>query len=183
VSATRTAASSLYGLLAEFDSPASLVHAAGLVTAAGYRKTDAFSPFPIHELDDALQCEEKRIAPMILVGGIVGLLGGFALQYYCQVIAFPFNIGGRPYYSWVSWIPPMFELTILVASLSAVFGMLAMNGLPQPYHPVFNVPRFERASQDGFFLLIEAADVNFHLEQTRAFLAGLGARDVVAVDE
>lgn len=173
----------LYGLLAEFNSPDELVKAAESVRDAGFTRTDAYSPFPIHGLDDAIGFKEKTIAPLILGGGITGMLGGFGLQYYCQVIAYPMNIGGRPEYSWVAWIPPMFEMTILFAALSAVFGMLAMNGLPQPYHPVFNAPRFHRASQDGFFLAIEAADVRFDLEKTRAFLASLGAREVVEVNE
>src|SRR5436190_613973 len=172
-----------YGLLAEFESPAALLRAAEQVRDAGYVKTDAFTPFPVHGLDDAIGFKENKVAPIILTGGLCGLLGGFGLQYYCQVVAYPMNIGGRPIYSWVAWIPPTFEMTILLAALSAVFGMLALNGLPEPYHPVFNAPRFHRASQDGLFLAIEAADAKFDLEKTRAFLAGLGAREVVAVNE
>jgi hypothetical protein len=172
-----------YGLLAEFDSPQALLRAAEQVTAAGYRNTDAFSPFPIHGLDDAIGFKENKVAPIILTGGIFGLFGGFGLQYYCQVIAYPMNIGGRPLYSWVAWIPPTFEMTILFAALAAVFGMLALNGLPHPYHPVFNAARFELASQDRFFLVIEASDPKFDGDKTRAFLAGLGPREVVAVDE
>jgi hypothetical protein len=173
----------VHGLLAEFESPGALLRAAERTRAAGYARIDAFSPFPIHGLDEAIGFKENKVAPIILVGGICGLLGGFGLQYWTQVIEYPMNIGGRPAYSWIAWIPPMFEMTILFAALSAVIGMLALNGLPQPYHPVFNVPRFAAASQDGFFLLIEAADPKFDLERTKAFLAELNPRDVVKVDE
>ena len=176
-------AARLYGLLAEFDSPAALLAAAERVRTEGYTRTDAFSPFPIHGLAEAIGFHENKVAPLILGGGIAGLLGGFGLQYYGQVIAYPMNIGGRPEYSWVAWIPAMFETTILFAAFAAVFGMLGLNGLPQPYHPVFNAARFSRASQDGFFLAIEAADPKFDLDGTRAFLTGLGAREVVTVDE
>jgi hypothetical protein len=172
-----------YGLLAEFDSPAALITAAEQVTAGGYTRTDAFSPFPIHGLADAIGFRENKVAPIILGGGITGLLGGFGLQYYCQVVAYPMNIGGRPTYSWVAWIPPTFEMTILFAAFAAVIGMFALNGLPQPYHPVFNAPRFALASQERFFLVIEATDPKFDPDRTRAFLAGLNPREVVAVDE
>jgi len=175
--------SGTFGLMAEFGSPDALLAAAERVKAAGYTRTDAFSPFPIHGLDDAIGFKENKVAPIIFIGGLFGLLGGFGLQYWCQVIAYPFNIGGRPLYSWVSWIPPTFEVTILIASISAFVGMLALNGLPTPYHPVFNAPRFERASQDTFFLVIEAADPKFDLDKTKALLAGFGAREVVTVDE
>src|SRR3954468_22699685 len=148
--------------MAEFDSPEELVEATKRVTAAGYTKTDGFSPFPIHEMSDALNFRERKVAPIILIGGICGLIGGAGLEYWTQVIAYPMNIGGRPYNAWVSFIPPAFETTILVAAFSAVIGMLALNGLPRPYHPVFNVARFERASQDKFFLVIEAADPKFN---------------------
>jgi len=177
------ATNGIYGVMAEFDSPATLLEAAAKVTAAGYTKTDAFSPFPIHGLSAALNFHERKVAPIILVGGLTGLIGGWGLEYWTQAIDFPMNIGGRPYNAWVSFIPPAFETTILFAAFSAVIGMLALNGLPQPYHPVFNVPRFERASQDGFFFVIEAADPKFDLETTKAFLAGLGSREVTVVDE
>jgi len=183
MSAHATPAAGSYGLMAEFDSPDALLHAAEAVRDAGYVRTDAFSPFPVHGLDDAIGFKENKVAPIILGGGIMGLVGGFGLQYYCQVIAYPMNIGGRPDYSWVAWIPPTFEMTILFASLAAVFGMLALNGFPQPYHPVFNAPRFSLASQDGFFLVIEAADPKFDAARTRTFLAGLHPREVVTVDE
>jgi hypothetical protein len=172
-----------YGLLAEFDTPAALLAAAERVRSEGYVKTDGFSPFPIHGLDEAIGFKENKVAPMILAGGITGLLGGVGLQYWSQVIVYPMNIGGRPLDSWVAWIPAAFEMTILFAAFAAVFGMLALNGLPQPYHPVFNAPRFKLASSEKFFLLIEASDPKFDADRTRSFLAGLGPREVVTVDE
>jgi hypothetical protein len=174
---------SMHGLLAEFDTAQALIDAADKVRGAGYTKTDAFSPIPIHGLAETLGFREHKLPKIILAGGITGLLVGYGLQYWTQVIAYPMNIGGRPMLSWVSWIPPMFELTILFAATTAVISMIALNGLPQPYHPVFNAPRFNLASQDRFFLLIEATDPKFRLEDTRTFLAGLGSREVVAVDE
>jgi Protein of unknown function (DUF3341) len=175
--------SSLYGLLAEFDSADALLHAAKATRAAGFTKFDAFSPFPIHGLSDAIGFKDRRISKFVLCGGITGLAAGYGLEYWTQVIAYPLNIGGRPYHSWVSFIPPAFETTILFAAFTAGIGMLVMNGLPQPYHPVFNAARFHLASQEKFFLVIEAADAKFRGEETRAFLASLHPREVVAVDE
>jgi len=172
-----------FGLLAEFDTAQGLLDATQKTTDAGYTKTDAFSPFPIHGLFDALKIKERKVAPIILGGAFTGLIAGYGLEYWSQVIAYRLNIGGRPYHAWVSFIPPAFETTILFAAFSALFGMLALNGLPQPYHPVFNAPRFQLASQDRFFLLIEAKDPKFELGRTRAFLEGLGPREVVAIDE
>ncbi len=171
-----------YGLLAEFDSAQALMDAAVKTTAAGYTKKDAYSPFPIHGLAEALGFRERLVAPIVLAAGIMGALGGWGLEYWTQVIDYPMDIGGRPYYSWVSFIPPAFETTILAAAGAAVFGMLALNGLPQPYHPVFNAPAFARATQDKFFLAIEATDPKFDLAETRAFLASLNPREVVQVD-
>jgi Alternative complex III, ActD subunit len=172
-----------YGLLAEFDSATELVAAAHRVSEAGYAKTDAFSPFPIHGLAEALRFRERKVAPIILAGGLFGMLGGFGLQYWINVYGYPMNIGGRPDNAWVAFIPPTFEGTILCAAFAAVLGMLALNGLPQPYHPVFNAPRFSLASQDKFFLVIEAADPKYDEPATRAFLAGLTPHEVVAIDE
>ena len=177
-----TSGTPFYGLLAEFDSAQALLDAASKVHAAGYRRADAFSPFPIHGLAETLGFKERWVSKIVLGAGITGLLAGWGLEYWTQVIDFPMNIGGRPYYPWVSFIPPAFETTILFAAFSAVIGMLAMNGLPQPYHPVFNVPRFERASQDGFFLAIEATDPKFDADATKQFLASLHPREVVQVD-
>ncbi len=177
-----TPAPALYGLLAEFDSAQALLDAAGQVRAAGYTKTDAYSPFPIHGLSEALGFRERAVAPSVFMGGLTGALAGYGLEYWTQVIAYPLNIGGRPYHSWVSFIPPAFETTILFGAFAAVIGMLTLNGLPQPYHPVFNAPRFHLASRDTFFLSIEASDPKFDAERTRAFLAGLQAREVVDIE-
>ncbi len=170
-----------YGLMAEFDSPQELLDAATRVGQAGYTKTDAYSPFPIHGLAEALGFKERKVAPIVLAGGLIGALGGYGLEYWTTVIAYPLNIGGRPYHSWVSFIPPAFETTILFAAFSAVIGMIALNGLPQPYHPVFNHERFSLATQDKFFLAIEAADPKFDAVRTRQFLSSLGPREVVEV--
>lgn len=172
-----------YGLLAEFENADQLMAAAEQVHGAGYTRADAFSPYPIHGLAEALGFHDRRISFFTLMGGIAGGLTGYGLQYWTSVYAYPLNIGGRPFHSWVSFIPPTFELTILFAAFSAGLTMLALNGLPQPYHPVFNVERFARASQDRFFVVIESSDPKFELEQTRTFLAGLGASAVETVDD
>jgi hypothetical protein len=175
-------ATPFYGLMAEFSTAQELVDAAHAVREAGYTRTDAYSPFPIHGLAEALGFRERHVAPIVLGAGIFGALGGYSLEYWTQVIAYPMNIGGRPFHSWVSFIPPAYETTILCAAFSAVIGMLALNGLPQPYHPVFNAPRFERASQDTFFLAIEASDPKFDADATRQLLMSLKPREVVTVD-
>jgi hypothetical protein len=168
----------IYGLLAEFGDPNALVDAARRTHQEGYRRVDAYSPFPIEELVHALELRPTRLPLLVLIGGVVGGLTGYLMQYYSAVIDYPFNIGNRPLNSWPMFIPVTFEMTILVAAFTAVLGMLALNGLPMPYHPVFNVPGFALASRDRFFLLIEARDVKFDLESTRSFLQGLGAREV-----
>jgi hypothetical protein len=172
-----------YGLMAEFDSAQALLDAATAVGKAGYTKTDAFSPIPIHGLAEAIGFKEHKIPKIILAGGLTGLAAGWGLEYWTQVIAYPMNIAGRPFNSWGAFIPPAFETTILFASFSAVIGMLALNGLPQPYHPVFNHKRFSLASQDKFFLVIEATDPKFKLDATRAFLTGLHPKEVVEVED
>lgn len=171
----------LYGLLAEFDTAAGIVEAARAVHAAGYRKLDAYTPYPMEEVLDALQLHDTHVPKVVLAGGIFGLLAGFGLQYYCSVIAYPLNIGGRPIAAWPAWVVPSFETTVLFAALAAVFGTLALCGLPQPYHPVFNVPGFALASRDRFFLCIEAEDPKFDLDATRRLLSGLGALEVSEV--
>jgi hypothetical protein len=171
-----------YGLMAEFDSARALLDAANRVREAGYTKTDAYSPFPIHGLAEALGFKDRRISKFVLAGGIIGALAGYGLEYWTSAIAYPLNIGGRPLHSWVSFIPPAFETTILFAAFTAGITMIALNGLPLPYHPVFNAPRFAHASQDAFFLAIEATDPKFSEQATREFLAGLNAREVVAVE-
>jgi hypothetical protein len=168
----------IYGLMAEFPDPISVVDAARRVRAAGYRKVDAFSPYPIEELSEALEFHKSKLPLLVLIGGAIGLVGGYGLQYWVSVVDYPLNIGGRPFHSWVAFIPPTFETTILVAALTAVFGMLALNGLPEPYHPVFNVPRFEHASQDKFFLLVESTDPKFDRSGTLDFLKGLDPNEV-----
>jgi hypothetical protein len=176
-----TSTSSLYGLMAEFDSAQALLDAAHEVRAAGYTRTDAYSPFPIHGLAEAIGFNEHLVPKITLAGGIIGAVGGYGLEYWTQVIAYPMNIGGRPYFSWVSFIPPAFETTILCAAFAAGLSMIVLNGLPQPYHPVFNAPRFSLASQDSFFLVVEADDPKFDAEGTRQMLTSLHPREIVEV--
>jgi len=172
----------LYGLLAEFDSPDTLLEAADRTHEAGYTKIDAFTPFPVEGLADAIGFHKTQVPLIVLIGGVIGCAGGFILQYYPNVIGYPLNIGGRPHYSWPSFIPIMFEMTILCAALSAVFGMLALNGLPTPYHPVFNVTQFALASRSRFFLCIKARDPKFQRDRTREFLVSLKAREVFDIE-
>jgi hypothetical protein len=174
--------SPLYGLMAEFASAEALLAAARRVYAEGYRRMDAYSPFPIDGLAEAIGFRRTRIPLIVLIGGIIGCMGGFYLQYWVSVIDYPINVGGRPLNSWPSFIPVTFELTILVAALSAVIGLLALNGLPMPYHPVFNVERFELASRNRFFLCIEATDPKFDREGTRRFMEGLSPQGVSDVE-
>jgi Protein of unknown function (DUF3341) len=171
----------IYGLLAEFEDPTSLVLAAERTHHAGFRCVDAYSPYPIEELHEALGSRHTRLPLIVLIGGLVGCFGGYALQYWASVIAYPLNIGGKPLHSWPAFIPVTFECTILAAALSCVLGMLALNGLPQPYHPVFNVPRFALASRNRFFLCIEAVDPKFDIDATRHFLETLEPREVSTV--
>jgi hypothetical protein len=168
----------IYGLMAEFDNPTSLVAAARKTREAGYRKMDAYSPFPIEELSDALGHHHDILPMLVLIGGVVGGLSGFGLQYFASVIDYPLNIGGRPLFSWPSFIPVTFEMTILVAAFVAVLGMLGLNGLPMPYHPVFNVERFVNASRNRFFLCIESSDPLFDKQATGSFLESLEPREV-----
>jgi len=173
----------LYGLMAEFKSPTALVEAARRTREAGYRKMDAYSPFPIEELSDALGHHHDRLPLLVLIGGVVGGASGFFLQYYASVIDYPLNIGGRPPLSWPSFIPVTFEMTILVAAFVAVLGMLGLNGLPMPYHPVFNVERFVNATRSRFFLCIEATDPLFDRLATGKFLESLDPREVCEVPQ
>src|SRR5688572_28260247 len=171
----------LYGMVAEFDEPTSLVAAAHSAYAAGYRKMDAYSPIPIEELHEALGFHHTKLPMIVLAGGIAGLLLGYGLEYWTSAIAYPMNVGGRPFHSWPSFIPVAFETTILGAALAAVLGMLALNGLPMPYHPIFNAPRFALASRNRFFLCIEARDPKFERDETQRFLEGLNPRGVSEV--
>ena len=171
----------IYGVMAEFDNPTSLVNAAREARARGYRNLDAYSPFPIEALTEALDLPKSKLPLIVLIGGIVGGLTGYLMQYYITVIYFPINVAGRPLHSWPMYIVITFELTVLFAALSAVFGLLAVCGLPMPYHPTFNVPRFALASRNRFFLCIEAADPLFDREATVDFLDCLDAREVSEV--
>ena len=172
----------IYGLLAEFHSPSEVVAAARRVKEAGYKKVDGYSPYPIEDLSEALHFHHSPLPAMVLAGGITGLIAGFGLEYWASVIEYPLNIGGKPFFSWPAFIPAAFETTILFAAGTAVLGMLAINGLPEPYHPVFNVPSFALATRDKFFLCIEADDPSFDLAETRRFLEGLGATEVSEVE-
>jgi hypothetical protein len=163
----------LHGLMAEFDNPTGLVSAAERARLAGYRQMDAYSPIPIEELNEALGLRRTRLPKLVFLGGVLGGLGGYGLEYWSQAMAYPLNIGGRPYHSWPHFIPVAFETTVLGAALACFVGMWALNKLPQPYHPVFNVPEFARASLDRFFLCIESTDPKFDREETARFLHSL----------
>jgi hypothetical protein len=171
----------IYGLMAEFETPTALVAAARAAREKGYRKLDAYSPFPIEELTDALHLHHNKLPLIVLLGGIAGGLAGYLLQYYVTVVYFPINIAGRPLHSWPSYIIITFETTILFAAISAVLGMLALCGLPMPYHPTFNVPRFALASRNRFFLCIESRDPLFDRATTIQFLETLEPREVSEV--
>jgi hypothetical protein len=171
----------IYGLLAEFAEAGALVTATRRAYEEGYRHMDAYSPFPIEELAEALHVRKTRLPLLVLLGGILGASGGYFLQYYSAVLDYPLNVGGRPLHSWPAFIPVTFELAILTAALFAVLAMLGLNGLPMPYHPVFNVARFALATRDRFFLCIEATDPRFDREQTAIFLHGLAPREVTEV--
>jgi len=173
----------LYGLMAEFDNPTELMKAARATYAAGYRNIDAYTPYPIEELADVIGFTKTRVPLVCLIGGILGGLSGYLLQYWINNISYPLNIGGRPFHSWPAFIIVTFEMTILFGGLSAVIGMLGLNGLPAPYHPVFNNPRFSAVSRDRFFLCIEAADPQFDPERARQFLSAFNTVDIAEVLE
>ena len=181
--ATAPATPGLYGLLAEFDTPDGVIEAARRARAAGYVKLDGFSPYPLDELMEALRLPRTKLPWLVLAGGLAGCAGGFALQIWTSVVDYPLNIGGRPHLSLVSFIVPAYETTILLAAIAAVFGMIALNGLPLLYHPVFNVPAFSLASSERFFLSVEVADPKFDRDQTRRFLEGLGPVGVYDIAE
>jgi len=171
----------LYGLLAEYADEDALLEAAKHVRSLGYQRVEAYSPFPIHGLAQALGIRGVRLPRIVLIGGITGCVVALGMQWYSAVIDYPLNVGGRPYASWPSFMPIAFELTILFAGFAAVLGMFALNGLPQPYHPLFNVPEFAKASRAGFFLCVEARDAKFDLTATRTMLVELGAQGVFEV--
>jgi hypothetical protein len=172
----------LYGLVAEFHTPEELLAAAHQAHAAGYRKMDAFAPYPVEGLAEAIGHHHTRLPLIVLLGGLLGGLTGFALQYWASTIYYPFNVGGRPLNSWPAFVVITFECTVLFAALAAVLGMLALNALPMPYHPLFNVEQFAFASRDRFFLLIDSRDPLFDLGKTRKFLQGLSTYGVYDVE-
>jgi hypothetical protein len=172
----------LYGLMAEFDNPTELVEAARKTYDAGYRRINGYSPFPIPELWEAIGFHKTRLPIIVLIGGILGGLGGYFMMYYMEVIDYPINVGGRPFHSWPAFIPITFETTVLGAALACIFGMLALNKLPQPYHPVFNAERFALATRDRFFLVIEARDPKFDHGKVLEFMNTLNAKEVIDVE-
>ena len=174
--------SPLYGLLAEFAEADALLAAARKAYAEGYRDLDAYTPFPVEGLAEAIGFEKTRVPLVVLAGGVIGGVTAYAMQYYSAVLDYPLNVGGRPLHSWPAFIPITFELTVLFAALAAALGMLLMNGLPKLYHPVFNVPEFKLASQSRFFLCLKAGDDRFRLSETRTFLETLGALKVWEVE-
>jgi len=179
---TPETSNALHGVMAEFDNGNALVEAARQTMAKGFTRVEAYSPVPIEELNDIIHKTRTILPRLVLAGGLTGMATGFALQYWASVIEFPMNIGGRPLASWPAFIPPTFETTILFASLTAVFGMLALNGLPRPYHPVFNASRFSFASRDRYFLCIEAKDPRFDAAATRRFLESTNPAEVTEVE-
>jgi hypothetical protein len=172
----------LYGVIAEFENPNDLVHAARKVYEAGYRRINGYSPYPIEELSEAIGFMHTSLPLIVFIGGVVGGLSGFFMQYWIEVIDYPINVGGKPFNSWPAFIPITFEMTVLFAAFSAVLGMLVLNKLPQPYHPVFNAPNFALATRDRFFLAVEANDAKFNHEQVTDLLKSLGAIEVSDVE-
>lgn len=178
------AKSPLYGLMAEFETPEQVVDAAKSAREEGYRRMDAYSPFAVEGLPELVMPSSHKawLPAIVLAGGLTGTLTGLILEWYPNVVGYPLDIGGKPNFSWPAFIPIMFELTILFAALSSLFGMIILNDLPMPYHPVFNAPRFDLASRDRFFLCIEARDPRFELDRTKDFLIGLNPVDVTEVE-
>ena len=170
-----------HGMIAEFDDPDTLLHAAEAAFKAGYREMDAYTPFPVHGLSEAIGFKKTYVSLITLIGGLTGAATAFAMQYIASVLHYPYDIGGKPFNSWPSFMPIGFELTILFGAFSALGSMLILNGLPRPHHPIFNAKRFARASSDGFFLCIEKADAQYDAGDTRAFLESLNPVEVSEV--
>lgn len=171
----------IYGVMAEFETSKDVLEAARRARDAGYREIDAYSPFAVEGLSEAIGFPRTLLPVITLIGGLIGCSGGFFLQYFPNVLGFPLDIGGKPFDSWPSFIPITFELTILFAGIFSVVGLIWLNKLPTPYHPVFNVPRFERASQDRFFLCIKSKDPRFELESVKRFFEELDPYEVNVV--
>jgi hypothetical protein len=167
--------------MAQFETPEHLLAAANRAYAAGYRNMDAYTPMPIDGLAEAVGFRRNWVAPIVLFFGLCGAIGGFSLLWWISVIAYPHNVAGRPFNSWPAYIPITFECTVLLAALSAVVGMLALNKLPMPYHPVFNVAEFAKASENKFFLVVFSSDPNYDAARTRLFLSGLAPRMIAEV--
>jgi hypothetical protein len=178
---TPETSNALHGVMAEFDTGQALVDAARKTMSHGFTRIEAYTPVPIEELNDIIHKKRTILPKLVLAGGLAGMATGFALQYWASVIEYPMNIGGRPEASWTTFIVPSYELTILFSALTAAIGMIVLNGLPQPYHPVFNVDRFSMASSDKFFLVIESTDPKF--AGAAAFLRDAGAKGVYDVAE
>jgi len=172
----------LYGVMAEFENPSDLVAAARRTYEADYRRINGYSPYPIEELSEAIGFTHTSLPLIVFIGGLLGGLGGFVMQYWMEVIDYPLNVGGKPYNSWPAFIPITFECTVLCAAFAAVLGMLVLNKLPQPYHPVFNAPNFALATRDRFFLVVEANDPQFEHETVVGLMKSLNAQDVCDVE-
>jgi len=171
----------LHGLMAQFNTPEALLEAGRRARAAGYREMDAYAPMPVEGLADAIGFDSKAVSYFVFAGGLAGACGGFGLMWWITVIAFPHMVAGRPLNSWPAYIPITFECMVLVACFAAVISMMALNGLPQPYHPVFNVPRFAFATRDRFFLIIFSSDAKYDPVETRHFLENLEPRSISEV--
>ncbi len=171
----------IYGVMAEFETPDGLIEACKKARAEGYRNMDAYSPYPVEELHEVLHLHDRRVSLSVLLAGLCGAAGGYGLLYYCSAISYPLNVGGRPLNSIPMFIPITFETTVLLAGLTAAIGMIVMNGLPKPYHPVFNVERFANASRNRFFLCIESTDPMFDRDGTARFLETLDPEEVAEV--
>lgn len=178
---TNVNSSTVYGVMAEFETPTDLVHAAKGAYDAGYRSMDTYTPYPLEEAAEAIGVHHNKVPLIVLIGAMCGMVGGYLLQYWVSAVTYPINVGGKPFDAWTPFIPVTFECTILGASIAAVVGMLALNGLPQPYHPVFNAPNFVRASRDRFFLCIESTDPKFQVAETRRFLEGFHPQEITEV--
>lgn len=171
----------LFGVMAEYSNEHDVIHAAKKMYELGYRKMDGYSPFPVHGLDDAIGRRRTKLPMLVLVAGIAGAVGGLGMMWFSSVVHYPINVAGRPYFSWPMFVPIMFELTVLLASLTAVFAMLGLNNLPEPYHPTFNVPAFVRASNNTFFLCVESTDAQFDVERLKQEFATTHAQGVYEV--